>query len=75
MRIFTFLLAVVSCSAILEYYPGGSIESEIDDQLEMLLTISHETGSRLSGNPDFYDWLVEQRYGESLPSRLELAWR
>ena len=75
MRILTFLLAAVSCSAMFKKYPGSSVESEIDDQLEMLLTISHDTGSRLSGNTDFYDWLVEQSYGESLPSRFELAWR
>ena len=37
--------------------------------------MSRDTGYRLSGNPDFYDWLVAQGPGDSLPSRLELAWR
>ncbi len=67
MRRLLTLLAVLTTITGAINRPGSSLEAEIQDQLDILLTISRETGERLSGNQDFYDWLVSKGPGSRLP--------
>ena len=41
----------------------------------MLLDISAESGSRLSANQDFLQWILDQTYETALPDRLDIYWR
>ena len=43
------------------------VETRIDEQVDLIITISGQTGVKLSGNKSFENWLIKQSDSDFLP--------
>jgi hypothetical protein len=52
-----FLFAVANALRRPEWWGDFVLDQIINEQLDDIIAISHETGVKLSGNSDFIDWI------------------